>query len=190
MPWLPLYIDLQDLETLSSWLNNEPDIAIIESIGEGHWQARSDISIIASGRYCLFHKMSGPLPLLVKNWRGKEAVILDPFAGWREKRTGANPKLPYFGAGHPAIFWLNVRIKNENEIEMSSFEWIGNHYSIIGQPAPDAAKKWWNRLRRWVKKNSTHIPRTGEIDGVNKEIYAFESSLKKIKNGMVRANNP
>jgi len=190
MPWLPIYVDCQDLEDLSSWLNNEPDIAIIESTGEGCWQARSDISISSSGRYCLFHITSGPLPLLVKNWRGKDALILDPFAGWKERRTGSDSKLPYFGAGHPAIFWLNIALEDKNELGISSFEWIGNHYSVIGSPASEAAKKWWNRLRRWVKKNSTFIPRKGKIDGKHKEIYAFKGSLAKIKDGMNRASNP
>ena len=190
MPWLPMYLDHNDLGILSKWLNEEDDISIIRSTGDKEWKAFDEISINSSGRYCLFHKKSGPLPLLKKNFLGQEMMVKDPFKGWVERRTGANPKQPYFGAGHPAIFWLNIRLENNAEIGMSSFEWIGNHYAIIGNPAPDITKKWWNRLRRWVKKQSTYIPRQGATDGPHKEIYALGSALEKILNGTQRASNP
>lgn len=190
MPWLPMYLDLEDLKDLSYWLNEEQEISIIVSIGERQWKAINNISIISNGRYCLYHKHSGPLPFLKKGWTGKELMIPDPFSGWKEMKTGENPESPYFGAGHPAIFWLNIRTGTDEEVGMSSFEWIGNHYSIIGSPAPEAAMKWWNRLRRRVKKISTQIPRSGPIDGNHREIYTFPNALRKIENGVTRANNP
>jgi len=185
-----MYLDGEDLQELTNWLNEEQDISIIKSIGEGKWKAISNISISSNGRYCLYHKQCGPLPYLKKNLIGKELMISDPFSGWKEMKSGANPDNPYFGAGHPAIFWLNVRVATDQEVPMSSFEWIGNHYSIIGNPAPEAATKWWNRLRRRVKKVSTHIPRSGPINGKQKEIYSFPNALRKIENGLVRAVNP
>lgn len=190
MPLLPMYLDSEDLKDLSYWLNEEQEISIIVSIGEGEWKATQDISINSDGRYCLYHKQSGPLPFLKKSWTGKELMIPDPFSGWKEMKTGKNPNNPYFGAGHPAIFWLNARLGYDDKIGMSSFEWIGNHYSIIGKPAPEAAKKWWNRLRRRVKKISKRIPRSGPIDGNQKEIYSFPNALRKIESGITRANNP
>ena len=190
MPWLPLYIDKTDVGFLSAWLNGEPELAIIQSLGDGRWRASEGISITESGRYCLFHKSSGPLPLIAEMPNLVDGVVKNPFEGWQEKRSGRDPDTPYFGAGHPAIFWLNVRLGGSSEIGLSSFEWIGNHYSVLNGPAPDGANKWWARLKRWVKKNSTRIPRQGSIEGNLKEIYAFESALQRITNGLARTKNP
>jgi len=176
MPWLPMYLDTTDLISLSSWLSNESEISLIKAIGEKQWQACNEFTINSSGRYCLYHRPSGPLPLLKKNWIGQDIMI--------------NTNLPYFGAGCPAIFWLNVSTENETEIGISSFEWIGNHYSVIGNSATDEAKKWWAKLRRWVKLQTTYIPRQGSTTDTRKEIYAFNSALNDIKLGMNRAKNP
>lgn len=180
-----MYLDSNDLSVLSDWLNNEDDITIIQSTGPNQWQAFDEISINSSGRYCFYHKKSGPLPLIEKNSSDKHISIEDPMKGWI-----LNRRSPYFGAGHPAIFWLNIHLENDPIIGLSSFEWIGNHYAISGSPAPDVAKKWWNRLRRWVKKQSGHIPRYGPINEGKNEIYAFKSALKKIESGTERAVNP
>lgn len=185
-----MYLNEKDLKLLSHWLNQESDIAIIKSIGERQWKAFDEISIESAGRYCLYHKKAGPLPLLNKKNLGDDITVKDPFSGWTEIRSGADPTQPYFGPAKSAVYWLNIRISSNSIIEMSSFEWVGNHYSIIGEPAAKATKKWWNRLRRWVKKQSTHIPRTGDIDCPNKEIYAFDNAFNKISNGSPRALNP
>ncbi len=190
MPWLPMYLVKDDLDYLSAWLSSEADIAIIVSVGKGKWQAKNDINLRNDGRYCLFHKSCGPLPLLTEKSDGEDEEVLDPFAGWKENRAGADSSTPYFGAGHPAIFWLNVRMNKNNIIGMSSFEWIGNHYSAIDIPAPDRAKKWWGRLSRWVKKNTTKIPRNGPVDGDSAEIWTFSCALREINSGVNRNNSP
>jgi len=190
MPWLPLYIEKTDLAFLSAWLNKEPNLAIIQSAGNGFWKASEKISIHDDGRYCLFHTTSGPLPLLAETPNFPNGIVENPFQGWREKRSGKDTKNPYFGAGHQAVFWLNVRCGKDSEIGLSSFEWIGNHYSVLDGPAPAEANKWWARLKRWVKKNSNRIPRQGSIDGPKKEIYAFEGALKSIREGKARKINP
>lgn len=190
MPWQPLYIDKTDLLFLSSWLNDEHDLAIIQSIGNGCWKAFEVFSITEDGRYCFFHKSSGPLPLVAEQPSLIDGVIENPFEGWQERRSSRDPKTPYFGAGHPAVFWLNVRCGDAAEIGLSSFGWIGSHYSMLNGPVPDGANKWWGRLKRWVNKNATRIPRQGPVDGGNKEIYAFEGALVSIANGAARKMNP
>ncbi len=154
MAIIKMYLLNEDLKSLSEFLCAEKDIALIKSVGKGRWQAFTDFEITESGRHCLFHSAAGPLPLLAGNHGDPDGVISNPFEGWQENRAGANPKQPYFGSGHTAIFWLNVRLEDDGKVSMSYFEWIGNHYSILGRPAPDVAKKWWARLRRWVKKQS------------------------------------
>jgi hypothetical protein len=190
MAWLPMYIAQGDLKDLSDWLSNETDVALIKSVGKGQWKAINNFSIDESGRYCLFHSKSGPLPLLGCNSSEPDGEVDNPFEGWQEKRAGADPSSPYFGAGHPAVFWLNVCLDNKGKIGMSSFEWIGNHYAQIGSPAPDVAKKWWGRLGRWVRKQSVRVPRQGALDGTNKEIWTFNCAMAEFENGTERALNP
>ncbi|WP_445427388.1 hypothetical protein [Alishewanella sp. HL-SH05] len=190
MAWLPMYLVEEDLKSLSDFLCSEEQISLVKSVGQGRWQAFSDFEISESGRYCLFHSESGPLPLLAKNQSDPDGKISNPFEGWQEKRSGANPTQPYFGAGHPAIFWLNARLKVEGKVGMSSFEWIGNHYARTGSPAPEVAKKWWGRLGRWVRKQSFKVPRSGALDGSGKEIWAFSSAMLEFESGVDRASNP
>lgn len=185
-----MYLNEDDLNELTYFLNTEKHLYSIKSIGKGKWRAVSEIEINETGRYCLFHDDAGPLPLLGSSPKEPDSEILDPFVGWCERRAGANPNQPYFGAGHPAIFWLNVRLNKDGVIGLSSFEWIGNHYASIGSPAPDVAKKWWGRLGRWVKKRTQRIPRTGDVNGDKKEIWTFNGALKDIESGCQRAMTP
>jgi len=154
IPSLKMVLPDEDLKKLFEFLCAEKDIALIKSVGKGRWQAFSDFEITNAGRHCLFHSAAGPLPLLSKIKEETDGLISNPFDGWKENRAGADPEQPYFGSGHPAIFWLNVRFEKDGVAQMSYFEWIGNHYSILGRSAPDVTKKWWERLRRWVKKQS------------------------------------
>lgn len=194
MPWLPMYLNSDDKAFLIDWLNQENNIAEIVLNEDKRWIATDNITISLNKRYCFWHNQSGPLPLLRSNKnlfgkKKKDGLIKNPYDGWTEERTGANPLLPYFGAGHPGIFWLNFSEKKES-ITLSSFEWIGNHYSIIGSKAPEVTMKWWQRLRHFVMKNSIKIPRSGEIDGDHKEIWAFSGAIQDIKDGIMRNSNP
>lgn len=190
MPWLPLYICEDDLALISNWLSADEDISLITQIGPGEWKAVLQFEISEPGRYHLYHTGCGPLPLISKHKNEADSIIKNPFDGWKELRSGANPKLPYFGPGVPSVFSFNVRLEKNSKIGLSSFEWIGNHYSIIGISAPALSKKWWSKLNRWTKKHANRIPRSG-FEGQGKpEIWAFETALKEIESGKVCARNP
>jgi len=193
MPWFPIYADREDFEFLIDWLNNEDDIAFIVPNGHKSWIANKELNNFSNERLCLWHVPSGALPLLRGDTAQPDGIIENPWGGWTEERTGANPNNPYFGSGHPGIIWLNVRYESNEDkdtIGLSSFGWIGNWYRIIGQAAPAATEKWWQRLRRWVKKSSVRIPREGPIDGPDPEIWAMKSALEKIKSGVKRESSP
>lgn len=81
-----------------------------------------------------------------------DGTIEDPFSGWQELKSGAEKDILWFGYRTYRYFWFNVRQIEGDMIGMSSFEWIGNHYSSIDGPAPDAAKKWWARYGSLDKK--------------------------------------
>jgi hypothetical protein len=186
-----MYLNESDLFMLVSWLNAETEIAFIVANGPSMWCAVHSIDQLSDFRYCLWHSGSGPLPLLRKHL--PDTTVRDPWKGWKEKRPGANPATPYFGAGHPGVYWLNAKTESSREegaLGLSSFEWIGNRYAAIGSPAPPITKKWWERLRRWVKKIAVQIPREGHVDGEGKEIWALPGALNEIKQGRIRDVNP
>lgn len=193
MPWFPIYADRDDFEFLIRWLINEDDIAFIVPHGTKSWIAIQELKDFSNERLCLWHAPSGPLPLLREDTTLPDGIIENPWNGWIEEITGANPNNPYFGSGHPGVIWLNVRYESsedKNTIGLSSFEWIGNWYRIIGRPAPTVTEQWWQRLRRWTKKSSVRIPREGPTDGPHPEIWAMKSALAKIKSGVKRELNP
>jgi hypothetical protein len=192
MPWLPLYVNDADLQELLSWLNSDEEIAFIVSDGPKRWKAVPSLEKIANGRYCIWHSPSGPLPLL-GHGTIKDSQVRDAWAGWTEVRTGADPNTPYFGPGHPGIVWLNARptaYRTPKAIGLSSFEWIGNRYRIIGSPAPETTEKWWQQLRKCVKKVARRIPRDGPCDGPRPEIWAFPSAYNAFLSGVLRDSNP
>lgn len=73
---------------------------------------------------------------------------------------------------------------------MSSFEWIGNHYRLIDQPAGADTEAHWKALRRWVSKQAKRGPRSGDLDGPHPEIFAFPAALEAMRAGATRAANP
>jgi len=192
MPWLPIYATEQDIQSIFEFLNNEEEIAFIVSDGPGKWIPKKQLQYEGDIRYCIWHVPSGPLPLIRQNDQ-EDGLIEDPWQGWKEERSGSDPKNPYFGAGHPGIIWLNARAvskRNPNSIGLSSFEWIGNWYRIIGNAAPEATEKFWKRMGRRVKKGAIRIPRDGAWDGEKPEIWALPDAQIKIKSGIERDNNP
>ncbi|MFC6999045.1 hypothetical protein [Rufibacter roseus] len=197
MAWLPMYLAQQDVELLNNWLNQEEELAFLVSNGNRKWIAkkehdiRVDLATQKSGlghvEYNLWHVPSGPLPLLDLA-SAASAQITDPWAGWTEVRPGANSVIPYFGAGHPGVIHLEVKITDEGEIPISNFGWIGNHYKIIGNGADKTTEKFWNKLKRMAKKDATQIPRCNDSRG-KKEIYAFPSAYQEIESGRLCSLN-
>ncbi len=193
MPWLPMYLELHDLPLLQKSLNDDPEIAWLISDGPKRWRAVKTIEKLTDGTYTLWHIPTGPLILLRPKEEKFNDVISDPWKGWTEQRTGAISTKPYFGPGYVGVFDLNIRTgsKSKNkEIGLSSFGWIGNYYSVLGNKADPSTKKWWERLKRWAKKNSIKIPRQGSIDGPKAEIWTFPAALEAIKLGKPRNVNP
>lgn len=192
MPWLPLYIDENDASILLEALNADPNVAFIVADGPGKWVAHGTIHGVEDGRFCLWHVPSGPLPLLSPS--AETVEVEDPWSGWTELRAGANRTTPYFGAGHPGVIWWNKRTRSRSVaggIGLSSFEWIGNHYRIIGSPAAPSTEAWWAGLRKFIRKQKAmRVPRSGPVDGDHPVIWALPSALTKIRAGLPRDNNP
>ena len=191
MPWLPIYADQTDVEDILSILNADADVTFIVLDGPKRGKAVHQLERLLDGRYCIWIHRSGPLPLLHPHNKPDDAIA-DPWSGWTELLTGANPSQPYFGTGDPNVVWFNVRTtgRADGAVGLSSFEWIGNRYRAIGRGAPEAAEKWWQRLGRSVKKMAKRIPRSGPLDSSNPEIWACPSALKRFTAGTPRDDNP
>ena len=193
MPWLPIYATTADFESIRAWLNDESTVAFVVSAAPGQWVAKPTIDLLFQRRICLWHVPSGPLPLAGAEPNEAPAWIDDPWVGWRERRAGADTSVPYFGAGHPGVIWLNVRPSGGNDpgiLGLSSFEWIGNHYRIIGSLAHPETEKWWQRLKRWVKKNSILVPRGGLSSQLESEIWTLPHARDQLLAGIAADTNP
>lgn len=189
MPWLPMYLDKEDLLTILDFLNKDPEIAFIIQNGlnkKRKWIAVEKLENLDIERYCLWHIPSGPLPLITPRKDNDECVI-NPFEGWEERIGGSDKNTPYFGPGHVGIIWFNNRTVNPSKIGLSSFEWIGNFFRITGSPAHESTEIWWKKLRKNVSKISKKI---GRNDSMKPEIFCLEHALKKIENGLQLDINP
>lgn len=190
-----MYLFNADVDLLVDHLDEDQDLAWLASDGPGQWRATPRHPVL-SGRLGLWHIPSGPLPLVGPDpTKGVADWVHDPFEGWRELRAGADPSTPYFGPGHPGVYWLNLRSATDRgrrtaDIGLSSFEWIGNHYRVIGAAADPSTERHWKSLRRWVAKVATKIPRSGSIDGPGPEIWTFPDALNAITSGASREPNP
>ena len=185
MPSIQFYSTFEDVKRISNWLVAEPNIALIESVGSGKWKAKHFFEINSVGRKCLFHDQCGPLPLLNSD-SDSVGVVADPFEGWTENRAGADKTTPYFGSGHTGIFWFNVRSNETRQLAVSSFEWIGNHYSVLGRMAPVEAKRWWHRLKRYTTKDCVKVDNQGKITLAKSPYWATPDAEKLIKIGIIK----
>jgi hypothetical protein len=193
MPWLPFYASAGDFDALLQHLNSTDDIAFLVAAGPHRWVAKNTLESLQSGRICLWHTSSGPLPLLQPGDQ-KDLEVANPFEAWTELRTGADPSTPYFGAGHPGVFWLNLRGDGMSRqgapiVALSSFEWIGNHYKIIGDAALPQTEAAWKALRRWIGKIAKKVPRGGPAQPTPPEIWAFPHAQQLFADGVHGGNN-
>ncbi len=193
MPWLPMYLTEPDVSVLVDVLVQDPEIAFLISDGPRRWRAVKPIEAKDIERVGLWHVPSGPLPLLRARPKDPIRAVQDPWLGWTEERTGADPSTPYFGAGYPGVVWLNLRTSGKDRgscCGLSSFEWIGNYYKVIGSAAVPSTELWWKSLRRRVAKLSRKVPRQQLSSSSSAEVFAFPHAYILMEAGGIADANP
>lgn len=192
-----LYLTKSDAESIVEWINAEENIAwIVKDSQQGNvylWKAIDKLERLESKEYCLWYKGSNAIRIPSESVDTEDTIVLDPFKGWEQTLDTDSAEIPWFGAAAPETFQFVFRESGkefENSIGRSGFGWIGNYYSIIGNKAPDECKKWWERLKRYVKKNATGIPWPGELGSGKTGAYAFPEAYNQLLEGRPKDINP
>jgi hypothetical protein len=188
MPYLAIYAFGSDFDIVLDWLNGDKEIAFIVSRGGKRWIATDRLDAFERKRYMLWHIPGGRLPLLHAGHIEEAPTewIENPWKGWKERRTGVDSSIPFFGSP-PHVFSLEVGLNSIDDdahsIGFTGFGWIGNRYRILGSPAHPLTEKWWRRLRQRVKKTAVLVPRGGS-DGGLLDTRAFPTAYQMIRQGI------
>jgi hypothetical protein len=199
MPSIQFYADEQDFDAVFARLAGDEEIAVIVPAGKTllggrKWIARRPVERLDDGPHCLWHVPVGPLTLLTSRSGESSTPIVDPFAGWTEKASSGDTRVPFSGASLPAVVTLSVaRASREKPggIAQSAFGWIGNRYRAAGAPAAATTEKWWRNLSRWFAATAAaKVTRWGPPDGDDADIWALPGAHAKIRAGVHRDANP
>ena len=190
------YATRNDIETVVAWLNNESRIAWIvkelEIDNDYSWRAVETISRIEPISYSLWHLDSPALVIPSGSPDIPDTTILNPFAGWKQKLERPNCSTPWFGALLPGPFTLSYKEhgnESEGAIARSGFAWHGNRFRSIGKGADSHTEKWWNRLKRFIKKEAIGVPWPPDKEGKT-GAYAFPEAYVRYRQGTHLDANP
>jgi hypothetical protein len=151
---LSMYLDREDVQVLVDWLSDEDEIAFVVPTGAPHsWRAVARVPGLADGEYALWHVPAGPVPLVQ----------------------------PLSAIGEPKAFFIPDPWAGWTELRC--IQWIGNHYSRLGDVADPRIERWWNKLNRFAKKNAIRVPLGGPLDGPHGAIWAFAGALTACAGG-------
>lgn len=184
MPAISIYCMEEDRALLLNSLGG--DLAYIVPDGDKRWKAVKSFSPEDGSRTALWHVDGTPLSLFSADDDIPEKPIVNPWEGWEEELTGADPTTPYFGAGHPSVFWLNLNItghEDNSECGLTTIEWVGKRYAIIGNgPSQETVQKWTS-LKRKISKSTKKIPLGGKRSTTRPEVFAFPYAFEHVQTG-------
>lgn len=188
--WFGFYAHQEDATLLHQYLNDDPEIAFLMQEGPGRWRALWRVED-PFGKTMLWHVPGGPLPLLGRGPEEPDTLIEDPFAGWQELREGFDYSVPYF-FDCPATLeltlvtpgWRGVPL---NFMPMSDMSWYGK---LSLRRPPESTKRWWLRLKRWMRERAVRVSRSGPLEGPRRDIWAMPAALCALRSGMERDFNP
>lgn len=186
MPWLPFYCAPNDLSSLLGLLGD--DIAFIVPDGNRRWRAAREFIPEEGSRTALWHIPSGPLAQLGKLYMKPggipdaepNAPVEDPWAGWAELRSGAEPAVPFFGDRDAGVFRLSLQFTGKepgSKCGVSSFGWTGNRYP---DGVPRVTRNRWATLRRHMAKVAQKVPIGGFSTGYPPVMWALPHAVENL----------
>jgi hypothetical protein len=122
-----------------------------------------------------------------------DAPVLDPFQGWTQTLNGEECEQPWFGGNLPgpvSFTWREAGRELPGSLGRSGFNWLGNRYASVGNPAHPEAVRWWNKLKRFVKTQAVPIPWPSASMPRKMVAYAFPDALVQIRGGRHFDVNP
>jgi hypothetical protein len=189
-----MYLTSDDVELVGLVLSKDKDIAVIIPDGEPYrWKAVKDFNPPYAERTALWHIPSGPIPLVSGEAGQPDLFVEDPWTGWTEREITHDPATPFFGAGRPGIFWLNVRPSSPNDnraLGLSTLEWIGRRYKGLGIEPTLASQRWWRSIYRRLLRIGKKVPRGTLNASLPPEVLAFPNAYRYLEAGCAGDSNP
>lgn len=190
-----MYLDTADLPLLESFLNSDKEIAIIVRSGRSGYQIVKPVTLEPNAQYTLWHLPSGAIPQDCLDAEGN--IVADPWAkghlGAIHIRLEVCPgKYQTFVPRSSGPGFELATFDDPAAIGRSDIQWVGNKYSIIGQPADPSTDRWWKHFRRWVARKSTKVASDGALDNpeCSFHVWAFPAAYSAFSAGRPRSVNP
>lgn len=198
MPNIIFYATTLDIEVVRDWINAEPDVSwIVKSRQEGntcYWTLFDQLAAVAERRYyTLWNKQVGPVRTPVAPLQGEYKIVRDPYNGWSQELERKAQSVPWFGEDHRhlVILWFAETSRlGPGYIGRSGFSWSGNRFRVLGDSAHPEVSRWWNRLKRFIKRNSIQVPWPEDVPGTRHIAYVFADAWEKRKQGKRLSTNP
>ncbi len=196
MPELIVYATSHDGESIRDWINDDREVAWIVKTSEKAqaygWRAQSRIERLLEQEYAIWHIESGPLIVPSGVVNTSDQLVEDPFVGWTQTldRTGATA--PWFGGNLPGPYLFRFRESGKEgptSLGRSGFYWALDRFNAVGKPAHPYAKRWWNRLKRFVATHATEVGWPSPATASSKA-FVFPDALNQKRAGRQFDVNP
>jgi hypothetical protein len=191
-----IYATAHDAELIRQWINDDPDVAwivkVAEKAGICQWKVVSAIEVLEEQSYKLWHVRSGSLNIPSGNSGVPDEIVSDPFVGWTEKVAREGATYPWFGGNMPGPYFFAYNESGREapgSLARSDFSWDEDRYKAIGKPAHPEAKRWWNKLKRFVQANSFQIQWAEITNGKSPNAYVFPDAKAQLDRGRHRDIN-
>jgi hypothetical protein len=165
MSWLIMHATAQDIGLVREWINDSPEVAwIVKAAQSGctyTWQAVPRLDVLAEQQYAIWHMQADPLNIPSGRLSTPDLLVPDPFQGWSQTLDHPNATAPWCGDNLPGPYSLHFRETGKeqpNSLGRSEFYWALDRFKSIDKPAHPEAKRWWQRLQRFVSRSSTKTP--------------------------------
>jgi hypothetical protein len=191
--FIHMYLAESDSAVLRDFVNSSSEVSWIEKLAETDltytWRTVPQLQGLVHPRYALWHRSSGQINIPSGDVAKPDQLVSDPDAGWTQILAAPHQQTPWFGA-NPAPFHLSISSRVVGRtLYRSEFTWAADHFKAIGMAAAPGAKRWWQLLRRHVRRNSEVIP--WPIGSSSRQTaFLFPGAAQLVARGILLDSNP